>query len=135
LYARKDYLSRRGTPRKIADLSEHSIIGYDQPSDLVRNAGDSLKAFTRDAFSLRTDSDLAQLALIRSGAGIGACHVRLADRNTALVRLLPKAFALQLPTWVTMHEDLRKVPRCRAAFDALVGGLQEYAAGRMLTAP
>lgn len=96
----------------------------------MRNAGESLKGFTRDMFSLRTDNDLAQLALLRSGAGIGVCNVQLAKRNAALVRLLPKSFALQLETWVTMHEDLRNVPRCRAAFGALVVALEQYAAGR-----
>jgi DNA-binding transcriptional LysR family regulator len=128
LYAHQDYLRRRGTPRRIADFAGHSIIGYDRPSDLVRNAGESLKGFTRDVFSLRTDNDLAQLALIRCGAGIGVCQAPLAKRNAALVRLLPRSFALPLETWVTMHEDLRNVPRCRAAFDALVDGLQQYAA-------
>jgi DNA-binding transcriptional LysR family regulator len=127
LYARKDYLSRCGIPRKMADFAGHSIIGYDRPTDFVRNAGEAFKGFTRDVFSLRTDNDLAQLALIRAGAGIGICHVALARQNAALVRLLPRAFALQLETWVTMHEDLRHVPRCRAAFDALVEGLQQYA--------
>lgn len=128
LFARKDYLSRHGTPRKVVDLANHSIIGYDQPSDLVRNAGESLKGITRDVFSLRTDNDLAQLALIRAGAGIGACQVAIARRNVALVRVLPKTFSLQLETWVTMHEGLRNVPRCRATFDTLVDGLQKYAA-------
>jgi hypothetical protein len=44
----------------------------------------------------------------------------------ALVRLLPRAFSMKLETWVTMHEDLRHSPRCRAAFDALAEGLQQY---------
>jgi hypothetical protein len=42
------------------------------------------------------------------------------------VRLLPQLFTLPLPTWVTMHEDLRSSPRCRVAFDALVSGLLGY---------
>ena len=75
---------------------------------------------------MRTDSDLAQLALIRAGAGIGMCQVGLARRSEALVRLMPRSFSLQLDTWVTMHEDLRHSPRCRVAFDALVEGLQQY---------
>jgi hypothetical protein len=45
-----------------------------------------------------------------------------------LTRVLAKHFSLQLETWVTMHEDLRNSPRCRAAFDALVGGLHQYLA-------
>ena len=125
-HAHRDYLARHGTPRRLEELAGHAVIGYDQPSAFVRNAGKSLKVFSRDGFSLRTDSDLGQLALIRAGAGIGVCQVGLARRTEALVRLMPRAMALKLDTWVTMHEDLRNSPRCRAAFDALVDGLQQY---------
>ena len=125
-HARKDYLARHGTPRRMEELAAHAVIGYDQPSAFVRNAGKAFQGYGREAFSLRTDSDLAQLALIRAGAGIGICQVGLARRNEALVRLMPRTFSLGLETWITMHEDLRNSPRCRAAFDALVDGLQEY---------
>jgi len=128
LHARKDYLSRHGTPRNMGELGGQSIIGYDQVTAFIRSAGKSLQGFNRDGFSLRTDSDLAQLALIRCGAGIGVCQVALARRDAALQRVLSKTFSLQLETWVTMHEDLRNSPRCRATFDALVEGLQQYAA-------
>jgi DNA-binding transcriptional LysR family regulator len=126
LHAHKDYLARHGTPRTQSELTRHSVIGYDLSSPFVRNAGKSFSGFTRDAFALRTDSYLAQLAFIRSGAGIGICQVLLAQQNDALVRLLPRAFSLQMETYVVMHEDLRKVPRCLATFDALVKGLQQY---------
>jgi len=125
-HAQKDYLVRHGTPRKLEDLAAHAVIGYDQPSAFVRNAGKALPGYGRDAFSLRTDSDLAQLALIRAGAGIGICQAGLARRDAALVRLMPRAFSMKLETWITMHEDLRNSPRCRATFDALVAGLQAY---------
>jgi DNA-binding transcriptional LysR family regulator len=126
LHARKDYLARRGTPRKVADLAGHSVIGYDEVSAFVRSAGKSLQGLGRDSFALRTDSDLAQLALIRAGAGIGFCQVALARRDVELQRVLAKSFSLPLETWVTMHEDLRSTPRCRATFDALVLGLQQH---------
>lgn len=125
-HAHRDYIARHGTPRNLDDLPAHTVIGYDQPPAFVRIAGKSIKNFTRDTFSLRTDSDLAQLALIRAGAGIGVCQVGLAKRDAALVRLMPRAFSLKLDTWVTMHEDLRNSPRCRVAFDALVEGLSRY---------
>jgi len=128
LHARKDYLSRHGTPRNVGELAGHSIIGYDQATAFIRSAGKSLPGLSRDVFSVRTDSDLAQLALIRSGAGIGMCQVALARRDAELQRVLAKPFTLQLETWVTMHEDLRNSPRCRATFDALVEGLTEYVA-------
>ena len=60
------------------------------------------------------------MAALRAGFGIGVCQVGLA---AGLTRVLPEAFALALPVWVVMHEDLRASPRCRAVFDALVAGL------------
>ena len=132
LHAHEDYLARHGEPLDLADLASHALIGYDTPSALVRSAGGNWQAFSRDRFALCCDSDLAQLALIRAGAGIGGCQVALAARNPALRRILPQAFALPLETWVTMHEDLRASMGCRAAFDALVEGLQSYTAGTLI---
>lgn len=126
LHARRDYLEKHGTPRNANALGEHAVIGYDRLTAFLRDASKALPGFTREAFALRSDSDLAQLALIRAGAGIGMCQVALARRD-ALVRVLPKAFTFRLETWVTMHEDLRASPRCRATFDALAEGLERYA--------
>jgi len=127
LHATKQYLKRCGAPETIADLQHHALIGFDQPTAFIRAAGKSLPAFQREAFAMRANSDLAQLALIRSGAGIGVCQVAIATRD-GLARVLRKQFSLLLDTWIVMHEDLRNSPRCRATFDALVKGLQEHVA-------
>jgi DNA-binding transcriptional LysR family regulator len=126
LHASADYLARNGKPRAMADLAHHSMVGFDQGSAFVRNAGKLLQGVSRNSFSLRTDSDLAQLALIRAGAGIGVCQVPLAKRGEPLVRVLASHFKMQLDTWITMHEDLRNSPRCRVTFDALVEGLKRH---------
>ncbi|AYE32260.1 LysR family transcriptional regulator [Burkholderia pseudomallei] len=126
LHAHRDYLARCGTPRDAGELVRHALIGHDRPTAFIRQIAKSFPGFDRGAFALRTDSDLAQLALIRCGAGIGACQAALAKRDPALVRVLPKAFAGRLDMWVTMHEDLRGSPRCRAVFDALAEGLDAY---------
>ena len=126
LYAHKSYVAQRGAPRTPADLALHSLIGFDEETPFIRAARKALPAWTREALSLRTDSDIGQLALIRSGCGIGACQVALARRDPSLVRVLPRHFELKLQTWVTMHEDLRGSPRCKATFDALVKGLVHH---------
>jgi DNA-binding transcriptional LysR family regulator len=126
LHAHQDYLSRRGTPKSIADLANHALIGFDETTAFIREAGKSFSAWRREAFSLRTDNNLAQLALIRSGAGIGVCQAAIAQRDNRIVRILPKQFALPLEVWITMHQDLRNSPRCRVTFDALVKGLQQH---------
>lgn len=126
LYAHQRYVARHGAPGNIADLARHSLIGFDQTTAFVRSAGKALAAWRRDAFAMRTDNNLAQLALIRCGAGIGVCQAAIARRDDSIVRILPKQFSLPLETWITMHEDLRNSPRCRVTFDALVKGLQQH---------
>lgn len=120
LYASADYLSREGTPAMPADLARHTLIGFDTETPFVRAASKHAPGWTREGLSLRADSDLAQLALIRAGAGIGFCQSALAKRDTRLVRVLPEHFPFHLEAWVTMHEDLRNSPRCKVVFDALV---------------
>ncbi|KAF1008343.1 MAG: HTH-type transcriptional regulator CysL [Pseudomonas fluorescens] len=124
LHAHNDYLQQHGTPRQLDELAAHAVIGYDQENAFIRRL--SLKALQRSAFSISSDSDLAQLAMIRAGAGIGVCQVQLARRDERLTRVLASEFSVGLDTWVTMHEDLRASPRCRVTFDALVAGLQQY---------
>ena len=128
LHAHQNYLSRRGTPKSIADLADHALIGFDEITAFIREAGKKFSVWRREAFAMRTDSALAQLALIRSGAGIGVCQAAIAQRDDKIVRVLPKQFALPLETWVTMHKDLRNNPRCRVTFDALVEGLGQHLA-------
>lgn len=124
LHARDGYLQQHGTPLQMQDLVGHSVIGFDQESAFIRSL--AINGFERSTFAISSDSDLAQLALIRAGAGIGGCQVQLAKQDPRLHRVLPDAFAFKMDTWVTMHEDLRNSPRCRVTFDVLVQGLQRY---------
>ena len=123
LHARRSYLERRGTPTAIGDLANHDLIGFDQETPAIRAIAARFPALDRSAFALRADSDLAQLAAIRAGFGIGVCQVQVARRDPDLLRVLPDAVAINLPVWIVMHEDLKTSARCRAVFDAMVDGL------------
>jgi DNA-binding transcriptional LysR family regulator len=126
LYARRDYLERHGEPRALAELKKHAVIGYDRETAFLRSQKEKLGDFDRDLFALRTDSDLAQLAAIRAGFGVGVCQVGLANRDPSLVRLLADELEIKLDMWIAMHEDLKETRRCRLVFDALAEGLSSY---------
>ena len=127
-HAHRKYLERSGTPRAVSELRGHSLIGVDQETAYVRALLGKDLSLDRSLFSLRTDSDLAQLAAIRAGCGIGICQVGLAKRNPDLVRLLPKTLSWKLETWIVMHSDLRGSARCRVVADALAAGIGAYIA-------
>jgi DNA-binding transcriptional LysR family regulator len=124
LHAHPHYLQTQGMPESLAALGKHRLIGFDIETPFVRAARKSLGIpWQREAFRLRSDSDLAQLALMRAGAGIGICQVALAQRAPVLQRVLPEQFSYVLETWVAMHEDLRASPACKLTFEALCQGL------------
>lgn len=126
LHARPDYLDRHGRPASLADMAGHTLIGFDTVTPFIRAGAGRLGGISRESFALRCDSDLAQLALIRAGAGIGVCQLPLARREPLLEQLVPDQFSWPLETWVAMHEDLRQNAACRLVFDALVDGLTQY---------
>ena len=126
MYAHQSYLERFGTPRTLQELDQHSIIGFDRENELIRRLQKQFGAFARSRLAFRADSDLAQLAAIRAGFGIGACQSALAKRDAKLVRILPRKFSLALDTWIAMHEDLRGSPRCSVTFSALAEGIGAY---------
>jgi DNA-binding transcriptional LysR family regulator len=129
LFAHRRYLERCGMPATVEDLAGHTLIGYDKENAFLRGVRAQLPWVQRSRFALRTDSDLAAIAALRAGFGVGFCQVGLAQRNPDLVRLFGKAVSLTLDTWVAMHEDLRDSPHCRAVFDALAAGLARYIGG------
>ena len=126
LYAHRRYLDTHGTPETLEDLSQHRTIGFDRESAFVRSVRKRVPLIDLMRPSFRADSNLAQLAAIRAGFGIGVCQVALAKRDPDLMRLFETEFTLPLETFVVMHENLKTTPRCRVAYDALVEGLLAY---------
>ena len=126
LHAYADYLARHGTPATLAALDGHSLIGYDHDSEYLRRMRGQFPMLDRERLALRVDSNLAQLAAIRAGYGIGFCQVGLAARAPMLTRLLAADVEIGLDTWIAMHEDLRESPRCAVTFAALAEGMAAY---------
>jgi DNA-binding transcriptional LysR family regulator len=128
LFAHRRYLAKHGTPETLDDLMRHTIIGFDADDAPVR--GMKGRPVTRELFAFRSDNDHAQLAMLRAGFGIGGTHMRIAARDKNLVHLPFEAFAMNLPVWLVMHEDLRGVRRVRLLYEHLAEGLRAHIADR-----
>ncbi len=126
LYAHRDYVARRGMPTTLEDLTTHAVIGFDADPWSARALAAQGVPATRDLFKLRTDSDMAQLAALRAGYGIGGCQDAFARRDPNLVPVMPGALDLALDCWLVMHEDLRESRRVRLLFDHLAAELTAY---------
>ena len=127
LYAAPAYLDGRPEVRAQTLSRDHVLVGGDRDrsvADALAAAGVASSA--RD-YGLRCDSQVAQLAAVRAGVGIGVCQRPLATRPPGLRRVLPQ-LAVALGVWVVTHEDLRSSRRVRAVFDHLVQEFGGYLA-------
>jgi DNA-binding transcriptional LysR family regulator len=131
LYGHRHYLQGRPIPRQLEDLRHHALIGYDRDQAYARLLERLGVPFTRDLFAFRSDSDLAQLAALRAGFGIGACQLGIARRHKDLVPLLHAEFTIPMEVWLVMHRDLRTSRRIRLTFDHLAAELTGYAASSL----
>jgi len=125
LYAHRRWLETHPVPTSFEDARQYAI-GFDRDPQIARALADSQLPLTRDLFAFRSDNDLAQLAALRAGFGVGACQAPIAARDPDLVPVLEGAFRYEMEVWVAMHEDLKSSRRMRAMFDWLVDGLTAY---------
>ncbi|MFT9442248.1 MAG: LysR family transcriptional regulator [Acetobacter papayae] len=127
LYAHQHYLKAHPIPLCLHDLHQHALIGYDRNpahSRMIEMMGVPL---THAMFAFRSDSDLAQLAALRAGFGIGASQLGIAKRDRNLVPILHNELLFSMDVWVAIHPDMRNDRRIRLMFDYLVRELTHYA--------
>jgi DNA-binding transcriptional LysR family regulator len=126
LFAHRRYLEAVGVPRGWDDLARVRLIGFDREPAPVKALEAAGARVEREMFSLRTDSDLARIAALRAGYGVGVCQVGIAGRDPDLVRVMEREFAVPLEMWLVMHEDSRRNVRVRGVFDWLAEGLRGW---------
>jgi len=119
VYAHRDYLRRRGTPRQVADLLGHELIGNDRDQTLLRGFASFGYPVPREAFAFRTDDLIAYWEAVRAGLGVGFLADYLARGDNRLAPLLPMLKIPPLPIWLTVHREIRTSPRIRAVYDFL----------------
>lgn len=127
LYAHRRYVAAHGLPRTLEALAGHPVIGFDRDDTARRSIAADGPMVSRETFAFRCDSDLAQLAALRAGFGVGGCQRGIAADDPDLLPVLPDAVRFELEMWLAMHEDLRAVGRVRLMFEHLAGALAAYA--------
>lgn len=123
-FAAPCYLDRRGVPQDVEDLMNHDLLGFDRnPSivDGVRKMG--FKGVHRRSFPWRTDDQLAYLALVRAGAGIGFIARPVARAVGGLREVVPELGLEPLPMWLVSHRELRSSVRIQRVMEHLATAL------------
>jgi len=125
LFAHRDYLEKRGTPKNLRDFANHDFVGFDQnPLIIDGMKGLGIQADQR-TFKIRCDQLAIYWELVRAGSGIGATQTRLALQDPNIVQVLPQAKIAPLPVWLAAPNALRNTPRIRIVYDMLAKAVQK----------
>jgi hypothetical protein len=112
-----------GFPNSLADLAAaHELIGYDRDPAMLQAFAARGLSLDRDAFGFRSDNDLALLAALRAGFGVGAGYEIVMQRDPQMVNVLPELEQV-LEVWLAVPSALRNVARIAATLEALAIGL------------
>jgi len=127
LFAAPEYLSKRGRPTEVADLSRFDIVGY--VDDLIY--APELRYLEEVSPGLSPDiassSIRAQRDIIAASGGIGVLPAFLAE---GLERVLRDEVLLERRFWLSTHRDVHDTARLRAV-RSWVQDLCEAARGRL----
>ncbi len=127
LYAHRDYIVRKGTPSSLDDIEDHIIIGPESMGLYADFTAPIEVEQLVNAMNVKCDSDLAQLALVRAGCGIGGVQMQLATREEDLLPVLHDMVSIPMEMWLVAHEDMLREQPVRLFFDHLAKHLLAYA--------
>jgi len=127
-FAAEKYLKRYGTPSRVADFAHHVLVGQDRDDHLLRGLQEAGVAMAREAFSVRTDDQVAYARLVEEGVGIGILAEFTARRLQGVKAVLPRFATASMPLWLVVHREIRGSPLIRTVYDSLAEDLP----GRMV---
>jgi DNA-binding transcriptional LysR family regulator len=120
VYTAKSYFGDKGLPQSLADLTEATLIGFDETERLIQALNNSGFTFKRRQMRIITASHLVQLELVQAGLGLGIFPDTVAAKNPDLVAVLPEITKpLGFPIWLTAHREVHTSRRVRLVFDLL----------------
>ncbi|GHA93862.1 LysR family transcriptional regulator [Modicisalibacter luteus] len=126
LYGSHRYLQRHGTPKVLADLPHHRLIGYvddlifsEQLNYLVPLLDADANPGSSPHFSLRSTSVSTQLSAARHGAGLAILPCFMASGCDELIELLGSEIEIRRQFWIVSRQEQRQLARVRLLWEFL----------------
>lgn len=124
LYATRSYIDRNGSPKSLAELDEHTTVGF---IEAMANHGAAswLRRHAPGAKICAEAGNIPSVFLaVKSGACIAPLPAPLGDGDDELLRVFGPVPELSYPMYLLTHKDLRRSPRISAFFEFCAGKLR-----------
>ncbi len=107
-------------------LARHPLIGWEEGTTGINAADWLAEAAPAAAVVYRSSSLVNQFMAARAGIGVAVLPCYLGDSEPKLRRALPggPVPALTRELWIVTHQDLRRMGRVRAFFEAVAHGIE-----------
>lgn len=113
LFASAEYLERNGTPKRRADLADHTFIDYVEDLIAIQPVHWLLDVLEPTNVAFRSSSMHAQQNAVAKGAGIGLLPLFSAKSNAKLIPILADDIRVYRDVYLSIHEDLEFLTRVR----------------------
>ena len=120
VYASRKYIEQHGQPKRVEDLEQHLLVGFDETMANHRAAKWFQKVAPNARIVARNNSVLGLIYAVKSGIGLAPLPKPLGDAEEDLVCVLGPIPELTRIWRVLAHLDARRTPRVSAFFDFIV---------------
>ncbi len=123
LVAHRDYLAKAPPITTLADVTDHSVVGY-IPDMIYDKELDYLSEIGVDRVALASSAISVQLGFLRHAAGLGITHDFALPFVPGLERVLADQFSLTRSYFLVRHAGDRRSERLTRVGDLLLTGLR-----------
>ena len=121
LYATADYLAMHGRITGLANLHEHTLIGYVDAVLEVLPLRILDELVPEKRAQIQTNNITGQWLAASASLGVAALPVYTGDADRRLVRVLADTVTVNRTYWLVVPRDIRRLARVRAVVEILRG--------------
>lgn len=125
VYASGGYLSARGTPKRLSELSRHDVIGWAEQSLPTRAASFIAAHVSPAQIGFRSSSLVNQMLAAKAGMGLAVLPCYLGDPESGLKAVIGPLKELVTELWIVTHASLTDTARVRAFMEAVGNGVKD----------
>jgi DNA-binding transcriptional LysR family regulator len=123
IYASRAYIARHGAIKDVSDIDRHSVALLDIETRQHVTKGWLEKVAPDARVAARCNSMTALVSAAKSGVGLVALPVIVADGEDDLVIVFGPVSDLTTDFYLLIHQDMRRTPRIRVFFDFVIENL------------